>query len=93
MSATTHTCPGFAVDAAQHPEIAQAIDGGGFWLGCEHPARPVDEFKVTISGCPGCAIAHEAAKRRGMWRGTEDTVDGVLGQLGIDPLVYPEDEK
>ena len=57
------TCPGYLDDP---PEVQRVInEAAGFWIGCEHPERPVDAFMVTIAGCRGCEIAHEAADRRG----------------------------
>ena len=56
-----HTCPGYLDDP---PEIQRVINEAGFWIGCEHPERPADEFMVTMAGCRGCEIAHQAADRR-----------------------------
>ena len=35
------------------PEIQRVINEAGFWIGCEHPERPADEFMVTMAGCSG----------------------------------------
>lgn len=74
-----HTCPGYLTDP---PELQRAIDEAGFWLGCEHPERPVDALMVTIAGCTGCQIAHEAAVRMGVPTSNTNTVDDTLARLG-----------
>jgi hypothetical protein len=81
MTFITHTCSGYLADP---PEIQQAIDDAGFWMGCEHPERPVDRFMLTIAGCRGCDIAEEVAYRTGSSVVNVDSLEGVLQYIGAE---------